>query len=238
VVELASRGLSQWGVKVATYAYPHDQRHPHLYRLKKDRWERPADPPGTGHEKAFCMLARAQHAYSYHWRAPSKVPQLREHFGSLLYGLPALWASQFYRTGQPVYWTEGEKDADAITAAGGLAVSHWKGAGNSDPAQAARLRGAARVLIVADRDAAGAYCATMRRQQLRAAGLRPDQLAIVRAATGGPGSGADAADHLAAGLPLAALIPAELDRLERAAAKHAAERAERGPYIYLAKANA
>ena len=130
---------------VACYPYE-DERGRVL--LRKWRFEKvpPAthDMPFPKAVKAFRMEARSEvgHAWCNTPRAIESVhPALGDYFASLLYGLSALLrAIRSGSTGLTVYWTEGEKDADSINAAGGLAVSHWQGATSATPAQAERLR--------------------------------------------------------------------------------------------------
>lgn len=99
--------------------------------------------------------------------------------------------------GTVVHLAEGEKDADALLAAGVVATSAPMGAGKWQPQYTEQLRGAT-VLVHADRDYLkdgedkGATHARLVRNQLRAAGFN---CWVVEAA-----DGKDAADHLEAGL--------------------------------------
>jgi hypothetical protein len=134
----------------------------------------------------------------------------------LLYRLPDVLAA--IAAGHEVYLCEGEGDADAIAAAGGCGTSAYGGAARAwHPRYTQRLMGA-RVVIVADRDAAG-----YRRAAVVAAALGavPDSVRIVHALAGQPG--ADVSDHLAAGHALAELADcdpaAELARLGTSAAE-------------------
>ncbi|WP_300018610.1 toprim domain-containing protein [Pseudonocardia sp.] len=155
-----------------------------------------------------------------------------------------------------IVWAEGEKDADAARRAYGVpATTHFAGAGKATDEQAAHFaplatrkarRAGTRVLIVADRDDAGLACAARRYRLLRAVGLNPSQLHVVRAADavlGGGGGcgldvrcecdvaclppskqwiGADLADHAAAGYGLRDLVRVPRADLRAAAAATAA----------------
>ena len=55
----------------------------------------------------------------------------------------------------PIFVTEGEKDADAVRALGHWATTNVRGAGQWRDRYAADLAGASQVIVVADRDAAG-----------------------------------------------------------------------------------
>ncbi|MEW2635432.1 DUF927 domain-containing protein [Streptomyces sp. NPDC048389] len=95
--------------------------------------------------------------------------------------------------GATIHVTEGEGDADAITAAGGIATSHSNGAGSWSGQHTEQLRGA-HVVIVADNDLVGYRHAAHVAQELEgvAASVR-----VVR--TPVDTDGADATDHLNAG---------------------------------------
>lgn len=100
---------------------------------------------------------------------------------------------------ETVYVTEGEQDVDAIRAAGGNAVCPPMGAGKAHMVDWDVLYGRD-VRIVADRDAPGRDQAHKVLRQL--IGMARS-VTIVEAAVG-----KDAADHIAAGLPLDAFEPA------------------------------
>jgi AAA domain/Toprim domain/FaeA-like protein len=93
-----------------------------------------------------------------------------------------------------IYICEGEKDAEALEAAGAVATCNVSGAGNWRPEYADALKGAARVVVVADRDDKGRDHARQVADSLTALVGR---LSIVEAAVG-----KDAADHLGAGRTL------------------------------------
>lgn len=115
----------------------------------------------------------------------------------VLYRLPFVIAA--VRTGSTVFVVEGEKDADAITKAGGIATCNPGGAGKWDkvPGAVTVLKGAT-VIIVADDDKPGHAHAQQVAKSLteHAASVR-----IVKAA-----KGKDAFDHLAAGYTLADFV--------------------------------
>jgi hypothetical protein len=107
---------------------------------------------------------------------------------------------------ETIYVAEGEKDVEAIVAAGACATCNPMGAGKWSRCDSAPLHGAARVVVVADRDAPGyAHAAEVARSLTGHVG----HLGVVQAATG-----KDAADHLAAGHGLADLEPVDPAVLE------------------------
>ena len=119
----------------------------------------------------------------------------------VLYHLPQLVAG--VAVGERAYLCEGEKDVQAIEAAGGVATTKAFGA-NSEwlPSYSTYLRGAS-VTIVAHRDEPnekgvrpGLECAMREAAALQGIAA---SVAIVQAASGCDRPGADAADHLAAG---------------------------------------
>lgn len=132
---------------------------------------------------------RVGKAGRWEWGAPDERP---------LYRLPAVLEAA--AAGEEIWLGEGEKDAEALTAAGvcGTANPGGAGPGKWREEHTAALRGA-RVVIVADRDEAGEKHA-----QAVAAALAhvAANVRIVQAA-----EGKDAADHLAAGHALADFVP-------------------------------
>ncbi len=115
------------------------------------------------------------------WRAPARRP---------LYRLPAVLAA--VAAGELVYVAEGEKDAEALAAAGVVGTCNPGGAGPGKwrDEHTAALAGA-RVVVVADRDEAGYRHAG---QIARALSGVAASVAVVESA-----AGKDAAEHLAAG---------------------------------------
>ncbi|MFA7295525.1 MAG: hypothetical protein WC042_02715, partial [Candidatus Paceibacterota bacterium] len=111
-----------------------------------------------------------------------------------LYGLPALLAG--IGEGLPVYITEGETDADAVTALGGIAGTHGaadNGTGNHwRPWHTESLTGATEVIVCQDRDKPGRDSAQYIARQLLAAGI--PTVRIVEPITGN-----DLRDHIDAG---------------------------------------
>jgi hypothetical protein len=118
----------------------------------------------------------------------------------VLYRLPAV--IEAVRQGETVYVCEGEKDCDAVNALDGsgfVATCNPGGAGKWRAEHAECLRGASRVVIVADKDEPGRRHALDVRASLK--GI-VDDVRIVEAKTG-----KDAYDHLAAGHGLEELAP-------------------------------
>lgn len=154
----------------------------------------------------------------------------RKPFGAdrLLYRLPEVLNA--VQAGAAVHWTEGEKDADALSAAGVCATSHHQGANNLVPEQAAWLRGVRRVFLWVDKDTAhwevGAHDAALRFNYLLAAGVPERRIRLVRAA----GAGKDAFDHLAAGYAVAEAAPVDKEKLARVAARYSPTSNRRAGY--------
>lgn len=151
---------------VARYGY-HDEHDQLLYEVL--RWE----PKGFSMRPASGNTGRG---------AMKNVPRV-------LYRLPEVIAA--VRDGRRVWVTEGEKDADALVAAGEVATCNPGGAGKWQ-GQYAEYLAYAEVMLVADRDEAG------RRHALHVltslSGIA-SSVTVVEAATG-----KDASDHLIAGL--------------------------------------
>lgn len=135
----------------------------------------------------------------------------------VLYRLPELVAA--LEAGDAVYVVEGEKDADAVHAAGAVATCNAMGAGKWRPEYAETLRGAADVRIVADRDEPGYRHAAHVAAALRNVGARVTVLE--------PVVGKDVSDHLAAGRTLDELV--EIDPAAKLEATATNEEAEPPP---------
>ncbi|WP_186818749.1 hypothetical protein [Nocardia ninae] len=110
-------------------------------------------------------------------------------FAPVLYHLPAV--REAVAEGETIWVVEGEKDADRARTAGLVATCNAMGAGSFRPEHAHQLRGAARVVIVADKDKPGYRHAARVAQLLQG---RVGELLVVEAATG-----KDLSDHLDCG---------------------------------------
>lgn len=195
---------------VAQYLYPDEHGRALLRKLRYE-------------PKDFCMHGRRREGWQ--WLPPrylmNRYPRARPYFAGLLYRLPQLraaiesWPLSSTNAAPGIYWTEGEKDADAIVAAGGIATSHWQGAGNATAQQAAWFRRyPGWIFLVADWDLPGALDSARRYDLLRSVGVRAAQIGVVRAAVG-----KDAADHIAAGYLLHHFRTVDRKRWRAAAAK-------------------
>lgn len=142
---------------------------------------------------------------------------------SIIYNLPDVLAA--IAADETVHSTEGEADADELTALGYTATSHHQGAGHFTPEQAAWLRGAQRVVLWADRDIPGAYDVWRRWQLLLAAGVPEEGLVIVVARTG-----KDARDHLNAGHTVSDAVPISKKTITELAAQYTAASARKAGY--------
>ncbi|WP_433603734.1 hypothetical protein ACQPXH_33080 (plasmid) [Nocardia sp. CA-135953] len=110
-------------------------------------------------------------------------------FAPVLYHLPAV--RDAVAEGETIWLVEGEKDADRAQAAGLVATCNAMGAGSFKPEHAHQLRGAAQVVIVADKDEPGYRHAARVSQLLQG---RVGELIVVEAATG-----KDLSDHVNCG---------------------------------------
>ncbi|MFI5541558.1 hypothetical protein ACIA5H_34765 [Nocardia sp. NPDC051900] len=110
-------------------------------------------------------------------------------FAPVLYQLPEV--RHAVADGETIWLVEGEKDADRARAAGLVATCNAMGAGSFRREHAHQLRGAARVVIVADKDTAGYRHAAQVAQMLTG---RVQELLVVEAATG-----KDLSEHIDAG---------------------------------------
>lgn len=110
-------------------------------------------------------------------------------FAPILYRAQAVdWA---IREGSPILVCEGEKDVDRAISAGYPATCNAGGAGKFGTEHAHQLRGAARVVIVADRDLPGFEHAVQVHDRLQGLVGRVDVMQ--------PATGKDLSDHFDAG---------------------------------------
>jgi|GEM_PF-440626 len=116
----------------------------------------------------------------------------------VLYRLPELLAA----TGT-VYDVEGEKDADRLIALGLTATCNPMGAGKWREEYVDYLRGVDKVIVVADRDAAGRAHAAAVADSLTRAGITVELVE--------PATGKDVSDHLAAGHSIEELVAINLN---------------------------
>lgn len=121
--------------------------------------------------------------------------------GKPLYRLPAVVTA--VQVGAPVWFTEGEKDADLIAAAGGFATTNAGGADNAHTADFSPLSGA-HVRVLSDLDAAGAKHRASVIRLAEKAGAASVTVWTVKA-------GKDYADHHAAGYGLDDLDQADIE---------------------------
>jgi hypothetical protein len=198
--------------KVREYIYTDAKSRPRLRKLRKD-------------PKAFYMDSWVHDPLSGHWSRGIRDEQ-QEFAAKAMYRLPELlWA---LTADAPVYWCEGEKCADAVTATlnvCGVGTTHWQGATSATPEQAAWFRrGDGPIYLIADVDDAGAACVLARRQLLLDAGVRHQRLALLAP----PHPHKDAAEALQAGVPLSEFRKPMRTRLSAAAARYEAERSHGG----------
>jgi len=137
---------------------------------------------------------------------------------ALLYQLPYV----LDHPDETLWWTEGERDADALHEHGRVATSHHQAAGHATQAQAESLAGhRGWIVLVADRDEAGDVDVVRRYDLLRAASIPARRLRIVKARP--RHEGADARDHLEAGFGIEDFRRVDLGRVRAGAERVSAE---------------
>lgn len=196
------------GRKVRQYIYTDTKGKP---RLRKLRFE----------PKRFLMDSWCEDRQ----RWVPKILDSRLHFAEkAMYHLPELlWALS---ADVPVYWCEGERDADAIRGVGGVGTTHWQGAMHATRDQAGWFaRGQGPILLVADVDksGAGAACVIERKRLLLGAGVERRRFSIVAP----PRPHKDAAEAIEAGRVLSAFRRPSESRVAKAARKYAEGRSRR-----------
>src|SRR5215469_5885864 len=91
-----------------------------IFTKVRYRWRHTSHCDGTG----ACRGRDKTFGYYYRAVRGGIVRQKPPYADSLLYHVDEIDAALFSHSPLPVFWCEGEKDADAIRAAGGLATSH------------------------------------------------------------------------------------------------------------------
>ena len=160
------------------------------------------DPKGVTYEyKAQGRTVRRVH------RSPSKVfrQDVIEKGSGDLYVPDGVDLDGAVKAGFPVFIPEGEKDVDALTRLGEvMATTSAGGAQAWRKADWSRLAGASELIVVADPDEPGMERATALVHHLRT--ITPGVVRAVKAKVG-----KDAADHVTAGLPVADMLPVDVD---------------------------
>lgn len=182
---------------------------------------------GSGDTREKRFRQRRPDGQGWVWEKPQTV---------VLYRAPEVAAA--IATDRTVWLCEGEKDADALAAAGECATTNAGGAGSFTASHAAQLRGA-RVVCVLDRDGAGyRRAATVAQLTQGIAAAVQFRLPAVLA------EHADLTDHLQAGLGLDELVllgPAEaalraaLAGIEELRRSVAVAKAEAGAQLQVAE---
>ncbi|MEU7632026.1 toprim domain-containing protein [Nocardia sp. NPDC049220] len=152
-------------------------------------------PHENGHAKSF---------YQRHWTGTGWE---NTGFAALPWKLADI--REALDTGREIYICEGEKDVQRANRAGQIATCNAMGAGKWTPEHARWLAGAARVIVVADRDRPGYRHAARVSDTLTG---RVGEVRVMQAR-----SGKDLSDHFDAGYDLTDLEPVTyLDRTNRA----------------------
>jgi putative DNA primase/helicase len=170
---------------VRSYPYP-DENYVVLYTV--ERWE----PGFDGRLKSFRQVPASGDTGKGAMAGVRRV----------LYRLPQVLDA--VRRGDVVYVVEGEKDAEAMAAAGFCATCNVGGAGKWRDDYSEVLAGS-QVVVVADKDRAGYKHASDVADSLIAHGC---DVRVVEAAVG-----KDASDHLGAGLSVSEFVPVRAEQL-------------------------
>ena len=139
-----------------------------------------------------------------------------------LYRLPEVIAA--LKANEPVWWCEGEKDAESVVALGICATTTddqntlW----DDQARRFTKYRSRSPVVVVVDQDLPGAYFGWEKVTTLLSVGVEPDRISVKAPLF--PGA-KDVTDHLEMGLPLSALREVDLDRLRSAAERYSTARA-------------
>lgn len=203
------------GRKIRQYIYTDHKGRPRLRKLRME-------------PKAFYMDSWCEER----GRWVNRIIDARLHFAErAMYHLPELlWALD---AGEPVWWCEGEKDADAIRGVGGVGTSHWQGALHATRDQArlfTRGQGPIRLVVDVDSSGAGAACVIERKRLLLAAGVARSRITIIAP----PHRYKDAAEAIENGRTLAEFRKPREGRVMEAANRYTAERSRQESSDWMA----
>lgn len=173
--------------------------------------------------KTFGYLNPREHNPAKRYRKP-------EGADGIIYNLPAVLRAIL--AGEPIHWTEGEKDADALIQRGHVATTVHQGANKVTLAQAAWLRGASEVYIWVDKDKehpeVGAHDAAMRHDLLVEVGCTAE-ISFAKAA--GAWALKDVFDHFAAGHGLEDAVAVDPAKLSAVASRYTPSMGWRAGYV-------
>lgn len=141
-----------------------------------------------------------------------------------LYRLPEVVAA--LKACEPVWWCEGEKDADSVADVGACATTTPNPSKLHDDQARwfAKYRSTSPVYVVCDHDEHGGWWGWERYAALLRVGVAPERIAVVAPLF--PGC-KDITDHLEMGFPLSAARRVDLGRLQAVAERYGAARAAR-----------
>lgn len=147
-----------------------------------------------------------------------------------LYRLPEVVAA--LRVDCPVYWCEGEKDADSLAALGFCATSTWQGASSLNWQQAdwfTKYHTSSDVLVICDNDAPGGWFGWERYKTLLSMEVGPERVTVIAPPLRLKRVGLinDVTDALDAGLSINDFRVVDLDRLRKHAENYGVQRAAR-----------
>jgi hypothetical protein len=203
-------------IKRVTYEYTNAKGE---LRFRKIRRE----PGRHGEAKEFRLhsASRQDEHGSWWWRYG--ITDERYAFWTVsLYRLPEVVAA--LRVDVPVWWCEGEKDADTATAIG-LTATTTPNPSDLFDGQArwfTKYETASEVMVVCDQDAHGGWWGWERYTRLLKVGVNPERITVL---TAKKRKHNDLTDVLDAGLGLDGLRVVDLGRLENAAAQYSVARA-------------
>lgn len=205
------------GRKVATYLYTDVMGTP---KIRKIRYENKNFP-------TFFATSVDPDSGLMRW-SPRKHDGIWPFCIKALYKLPEVVAA--LRVHDPVWWCEGEKDAENV-AATGLVATTTPTTSEIYDSQAewfTKFNTRSEVVVVCDQDQHGGWWGWQRYVNLVRMGVEPDRIRIVAPPWRPPfmAKGTDVSDVLEAGLSLGDLRSVEPERLRECAAQYRASRAQ------------
>ncbi|MBZ5739772.1 toprim domain-containing protein [Nocardioides mangrovi] len=197
---------------VADYLYTDHHGRPVIRKIRRE-------------PKGFRMYAARYKGDRLYWKTGVQrwQPEWAE---KALFNLPVLLAA--LQAGEPVYMTEGERDAEAFSSLQKLPVTtNWQGAGKFTREQAEWFLwggGRSDITIFLDRDDAGHFAAWQRYSLLVGVGVAPSRITMLRPRAT---RHKDLTDVALDGLSRSAFRPVSPRRARLGAERYGAERAAR-----------
>lgn len=160
----------------AAYVYTDEYHRPLLMKIRREGW--------VSRKDKYLWRAADYRNARLSWKGGTGCVERYqpEWADQAMYNLPAL--KEALRTGAPIYFPEGERDCDTGTSLFGWATTtNWQGARAFTIGQAhwfTLYKARSRINLLIDNDDAGHFAANLRRRRMKAVGVDPKRIRLLR----------------------------------------------------------